>query len=121
SRGRGTVGRRKGDRGVARGPGGPPYQSHTHVASGVIRGVSSKPGVGATMRGLRRTSAVFALLLILSVYSFSQAVNATLLGTVTDATGAVIASAKVVVTEVNTGVSHTGQTNESGNFTFPDL
>src|SRR2546423_13185053 len=73
------------------------------------------------MRGLRRTSAVFALLLILSVYSFSQAVNATLLGTVTDATGAVIASAKVVVTEVNTGVSHTGQTNESGNFTFPDL
>jgi hypothetical protein len=62
-----------------------------------------------------------ALLLILSVYSSGQAVNATLLGTVTDATGAVIAHAKVIVTEVNTGVSHSSQANESGNFTFPDL
>lgn len=53
--------------------------------------------------------------------AYSQAVNATLLGSVTDSTGAVIAGAKVVVTEVNTNISHTGKTNESGNYTFPDL
>ncbi|HME06717.1 MAG TPA: TonB-dependent receptor [Bryobacteraceae bacterium] len=51
----------------------------------------------------------------------SQAVNATLLGAVTDSTGAIIPGAKVVVTEVNTNISHTGKTNESGNYTFPDL
>jgi outer membrane receptor protein involved in Fe transport len=52
---------------------------------------------------------------------FSQAVNATLLGTITDATGAIVANAKVTITEEATGVSHAVQTNESGNFTFPDL
>ena len=50
-----------------------------------------------------------------------QAVNATLLGTVTDSTGAVVGNAKVTIAEQNTGVSHSGQTNESGNYTFPDL
>src|SRR5271166_3165988 len=53
--------------------------------------------------------------------AYSQAVNATLLGAVTDSTGAIIPNAKVVVTEVNTNISHTGKTNESGNYTFPDL
>ncbi|HLH38506.1 MAG TPA: TonB-dependent receptor [Bryobacteraceae bacterium] len=50
-----------------------------------------------------------------------QAVNATLLGTVVDSTGALIANAKVTITEVNTGASHSSQTNDSGNYTFPDL
>jgi hypothetical protein len=52
---------------------------------------------------------------------FSQAVNATMVGTVTDVGGGMIPKAKVVITETNTGVSHAGVTNESGNFTFPDL
>jgi len=63
--------------------------------------------------------------LVLAVFSassaYSQAVNATLLGTVTDITGGVIAGAKVAITEVNTGAVRDTQTNESGNFTFPDL
>jgi hypothetical protein len=50
-----------------------------------------------------------------------QAVNATLLGTVTDATGATVANARVSATEVATGALHLSATNESGNFTFPDL
>ena len=50
-----------------------------------------------------------------------QAVNATLLGTVTDSSGAAVANAKVTITETNTGISHTSQTNESGNYVFPDL
>jgi len=52
--------------------------------------------------------------------AFSQAVNSTVLGTVTDSSGAVVAGAKVTLTEADTNVSHTGQTNESGNFVFPD-
>jgi hypothetical protein len=50
-----------------------------------------------------------------------QAANATLLGTVTDAIGATFANAKVPATEVATGALHESATDESGNFTFPDL
>src|SRR5690349_2922625 len=50
-----------------------------------------------------------------------QAVNATLLGTVTDSSGAAVGNAKVIITETNTGISHTAPTNESGNYVFPDL
>ena len=50
-----------------------------------------------------------------------QAVNATLLGTVTDSSGATVASAHVTATETATGLLHESVTNESGNFTFPDL
>ncbi len=50
-----------------------------------------------------------------------QAVNATLLGTVQDSTGAAVANAKVTITEMNTNISRTAQTNDSGNYVFPDL
>jgi outer membrane receptor protein involved in Fe transport len=50
-----------------------------------------------------------------------QAVNATLLGTVTDSSGAAVANAKVTITETSTGISHTSETNDSGNYIFPDL
>lgn len=50
-----------------------------------------------------------------------QAVNATLLGTVTDSSGAAVANVKVTITETNTGISRVSQTNESGNYVFPDL
>src|SRR6202795_707370 len=62
-----------------------------------------------------------ALLFGLSAPVMGQAVNATLLGTVTDSSGAAVANAKVTVTETNTSISHASQTNESGNYVFPDL
>ena len=67
-----------------------------------------------------------AILLGLSLAAFStpvmgQAVNATLLGTVTDASEAVVYGAKVTVTEMKTGVSRSTTTNESGNYEFPNL
>src|SRR5271157_1301774 len=73
------------------------------------------------MKRLRLIGAACALLLFFALSSFGQAVNATLLGTVTDITGGVVANAKVTITEVNTGVSRSGQTNDSGNFVFPDV
>jgi hypothetical protein len=74
------------------------------------------------VRDLRSICVLCALLLLLTAGpGYSQAVNATLLGSVTDSSGAIVPNAKVTVTEVNTGVNRSGQTNESGNYTFPDL
>ena len=64
---------------------------------------------------------VVALLLKASLLLNAQAVNGTLLGTVTDSTGATVANAKVTVTETSTSALHQSTTNESGNYTFPDL
>lgn len=62
-----------------------------------------------------------SILLVAARPTMGQAVNATLLGTVTDSSGAAVASAKVTITETNTGISRTSQTNDSGNYVFPDL
>lgn len=51
----------------------------------------------------------------------SQAVNATLLGEVKDSSGAAVANAKITLVETNTNIRHTSETNESGNYVFPDL
>jgi hypothetical protein len=50
-----------------------------------------------------------------------QAVNGTLLGTVTDTSGAAVAGARVLITAAATGAVHESVTNESGNYSFPDL
>ena len=50
-----------------------------------------------------------------------QAVNGTLLGTVTDGSGANIAGAKVSATDAATGAIHQSETNDSGNYSFPDM
>ncbi|MGA3185510.1 MAG: carboxypeptidase regulatory-like domain-containing protein [Bryobacteraceae bacterium] len=66
-------------------------------------------------------SALFALAVLGAATAYSQSVNATLLGTVTDSSGAVVPNAKVTITETNTNISHSAATNESGNYSFPDL
>jgi hypothetical protein len=70
---------------------------------------------------VQRFLAVVLVVLASAGAAYSQAVSASLLGTVTDSTGAVIPGAKVTVMEANTQVSRTGQSNESGNYQFPDL
>src|SRR5882757_60544 len=52
---------------------------------------------------------------------FAQAVSATLVGTVTDKTGAAAANAKVTITESSTGLSREATANDRGNYTFPNL
>jgi hypothetical protein len=61
------------------------------------------------------------LLFLSTGFAHAQAVNATLLGSVTDVTGAVVQNAKVTVTEATTNVSRVTNTNESGNYTVPNL
>ncbi len=51
----------------------------------------------------------------------AQAVSGTILGTVTDATGAVVGGAKVTIKNVNTNVTVNTTTNDSGNYTMSQL
>jgi Carboxypeptidase regulatory-like domain len=71
------------------------------------------------LKKLRLILPLLILGLLPSLYG--QAVNATLLGTITDASGATVPSVKVTVTEIATGAIHESMTNESGNYTIPDL
>jgi hypothetical protein len=73
------------------------------------------------MKHLRQMCAISALLLIFSVCGLAQTLTATLVGSVTDSSGGTIANAKVTITETNTNVSRSTQTNESGNYIFPNL
>ncbi|HEX3744205.1 MAG TPA: carboxypeptidase-like regulatory domain-containing protein [Bryobacteraceae bacterium] len=61
------------------------------------------------------------LSLAFSISLFGQAVNSTILGTVSDSSGGSVVGAKVTLTETNTNVSRTGQTNESGNYVFSNI
>src|SRR5260370_31457303 len=73
------------------------------------------------MRGLRSICVLFLLSVLSAGIVFSQAVNGTIVGTVTDASGAAVANAKVTLTETNTRIVHTRQSNESGAYSFPEM
>ena len=65
------------------------------------------------------------LLLAVSVFTMqsasAQAVYGSILGTVTDAQGAVVPGAKVTVTSVRKGTVETATSNESGNYSVTHL
>ena len=61
------------------------------------------------------------LALFVPVCAWSQAVTATLLGTVTDPSNASVPNASVTATEVSTGVSRRTVTNTEGIYTIPYL
>jgi len=69
------------------------------------------------------TAAILLVTIFLGVAApvRGQAVNATLLGAVTDSSGAPVGNARITITETNTGISRIFQTNESGNYVVPDL
>ena len=69
----------------------------------------------------QRFLALTIILLVSAGAAYSQAVNATLLGTVTDSSGAVIPNAKVTATEVTTNSTRTSQTNDSGYYSLLNL
>src|SRR6266478_4943600 len=66
-------------------------------------------------------TATLVLCLVLSLNAFSQSTNATLGGTVQDATGAVIPGVTITATNTQTGIVTTVLTNESGAYQFASL
>jgi hypothetical protein len=67
----------------------------------------------------------FAIMYVLACIFWSageaaraQVATADILGTVTDATGAIIPRAKVILTNTATGVASSGESNEAGDFVF---
>src|SRR5438105_1916601 len=95
---------------------------------GVVMSPTNSPRFASpAARGLAkvwRLSLAMLLGIIVSAASRpvrGQAVNATLLGTVTDSSGAAVAGAKITITEVKTGIVHSATTNDSGNYEVPDL
>lgn len=56
-----------------------------------------------------------------SLRAEGQAVTATLVGTITDPSGAVVSNAHVTITNQGTGIAHAGATNGSGNYQFTFL
>jgi hypothetical protein len=73
------------------------------------------------MQDLRKICIFLASVLLAAGLAFSQAVNGSIVGTVTDSTGGSVANAKVTLTETGTKVVHTGQTNESGTYGFLEM
>jgi hypothetical protein len=73
------------------------------------------------MRGLRPICVLFLLGALSASLAFSQAVNGTIVGTITDASAAPVANAKVTLTETNTKIVRSKMSNESGGWGFPEL
>lgn len=61
------------------------------------------------------------LLLVSAVAAYAQIGGGSLVGTITDPSGAAVAGARVIVTHVETGVSRETRTNDTGYYEFPLL
>lgn len=73
---------------------------------------------------LRRAAILFALvaaLVSLAISMSAQVVTSSITGVVKDATGAVVANAKVVATNEQTGVTYETNTSSGGEYTIPSL
>src|ERR1700677_772589 len=68
-----------------------------------------------------QSCALLLVLLYAGALAYGQNDRATTTGTVTDPTGAVIPGAKIMLSEVATGVSITGTTNGDGIYKIPGL
>jgi hypothetical protein len=69
-------------------------------------------------RGLRNATMLFAPLLVASSLAFGQLTTADILGTVTDASGAVIPNAQITLTNLGTQEKRTITSNAAGDYTF---
>jgi outer membrane receptor protein involved in Fe transport len=70
---------------------------------------------------MRLRSILGFLLLLVSASLTAQTFRGTILGTVTDPQGAVVAGAQVTVRNVNTGLERTTQTSADGSYSVPEL
>ena len=70
---------------------------------------------------MKLRSCVLLCVLLSSVCLFGQTFRGTILGTVSDPQGAVVAGAKVVVHNVNTGLERATETSADGSYSIPEL
>ncbi|MGO9123716.1 MAG: TonB-dependent receptor domain-containing protein [Terriglobales bacterium] len=68
-----------------------------------------------------RSTLVLVAVLVTATAVFAQTFRGTVLGTVTDQSGAVISGAKVSVKNANTGLERTTQTSADGNYSVSEL
>src|SRR5438045_2249400 len=62
-----------------------------------------------------------ALVLLCTGVVSAQAVKGGLIGNITDEGGLAVPGHTVTITETNTNISYNATTNESGNYSFPNL
>ena len=88
------------------------------------KALSRRPQSGVRMVTKARIVLVASIAIMLGMFStavYSQSGSATLQGTVTDPTGAVIPNARIHITSLLTGVSRDVVSNNSGIYSAPDL
>ncbi len=73
------------------------------------------------MKTIRAASVICVFMLLAQGWAWAQAVNGTVVGTVTDPSGAVIPAATVTITDVGTNTSRSITTDANGYYTFPNL
>ncbi len=78
----------------------------------------TREGGNAILKAFRNSVFLLAFALFFTSAAFSQLTTADIVGTVTDATGAVVPNAVVVLTNLGTNEKRTGQTNGSGDYSF---
>ncbi len=70
---------------------------------------------------MMRCRVLFVFVLLATSSLVAQTFRGTILGTVTDASGAVVAGASISVKNVNTGLERTTQTSADGSYSVPEL
>lgn len=73
------------------------------------------------MKNSLRFFSALIIMLLSALPAFGQAVSGSIVGNVSDASGATIAGAKVIITEINTGIARTATTNDDGGYVVPYL
>src|SRR5438477_9430813 len=68
-----------------------------------------------------RVRMVLAFVVLAAASLMAQTFRGTILGTVTDPSGAVVSGAKVTIKNVNTGLERTTQTSADGSYSVPEL
>jgi len=87
----------------------------------MIHGSSTRAGRLRSARGIRMFVMAGLLLVLLSWTASAQTDLGSIVGTVTDESGAVVAGAEVQLTEIATGAQRTATTNAEGNYNFAGL
>src|SRR5579863_8537028 len=90
--------------------------------SGVVRGVCGRSDFTLGKRGmLMKLRGIVAFVLLAATAVLAQTFRGTILGTVTDQSGAVISGASVKARNVNTGQERTTQTSADGSYSVTEL